>query len=166
MIDVAALAGRDTFARALGIEFVEASLGRAVTRVAIEERHLNFNGVGHGGVTFTLADAAFGYACNSQGVVSGSIDAHIIYSMAVRLGDVLTATAVEISRSNDSQAAPFKISAIFSPTMIDGALVLPEGMVGKIEASATRRPWMPCTRSLSSTTVFGPSGPMRQVPIG
>ena len=50
--------------------------------------------------------------------------------------------------------------------MIDGALVFPEGMVGKIEASATRRPWMPWTLSLSSTTVFWPSGPMRHVPIG
>ena len=34
---------------------------------------------------------------------------------------------------------PSRISAIL-PTMIDGALVLPEGMVGKIEASAIRRP--------------------------
>ena len=52
-----------------------------------------------------------------------------------------------------------------SPTMIDGALVLPDGMVGKMDASATRRPSMPCTRSFSSTTVFGPC-PMRQVPMG
>jgi len=35
----------------------------------------------------------------------------------------------------------FRISsAAFSPTRIDGALVLPEGIVGKIEASATRTP--------------------------
>ena len=57
-------------------------------------------------------------------------------------------------------------SAARSPTMMDGALVLPDGMVGKIEASATRRPSIPCTLSLSSTTVEGPAGPMRQVPIG
>ena len=107
MIDVSALARRDAFTRGLGIAFVEASLRRAVTPVTNEERHLNFNGVGHGGLTFTLADAAFGYACNSQGVVSGSIDAHIVYSVAVRLGDVLTATAVEISRS--SKASTYRI---------------------------------------------------------
>lgn len=117
MIDVAALARRDSFARGLGIELVEASLGRAVARVAVEERHLNFNGVCHGGLTFTLADAAFGYACNSQGVVSGSIDAHIVYSMAVRTGDVLTATAVEISRS--SKASNYRIDVVRS----DGRLV-------------------------------------------
>ncbi|WP_422035156.1 hotdog fold thioesterase [Reyranella sp.] len=117
MIDVSALARRDAFTRTLGIDFVEASLGRAVTRIAIEERHLNFNGVGHGGLTFTLADAAFGYACNSQGVVSGSIDAHIVYSVAVRLGDVLTATAVEISRS--SKASTYRIDVVRG----DGKLV-------------------------------------------
>lgn len=117
MIDVAALARRDEFCANLGIQFVEASLGRAVTRVTIEQRHLNFNGVGHGGLTFTLADAAFGFACNSQGVVSGSIDAHIVYSAAVRLGEVLTATAVEISRS--SKASNYRIDVVRA----DGKLV-------------------------------------------
>lgn len=117
MIDVSALARRDTFARGLGIELVGASLGRAVTQVTVEAHHLNFNGVGHGGLTFTLADAAFGYACNSQGVVSGSIDAHIIYSAATRLGDVLTATAVEISRS--SKTSNYRIDIVRA----DGKLV-------------------------------------------
>lgn len=117
MMDIATLARRDTFARSVGIEFVEASLGRAVTRIAIEDRHLNFNGVGHGGLTFTLADAAFGYACNSQGVVSGSIDVHMIYSTAVRAGDVLTATAVEISRS--SKTSNYRIDVVRA----DGKLV-------------------------------------------
>lgn len=117
MIDVSALAQRDTFARGLGIALIEASLGRAVTQVTVEAHHLNFNGVGHGGLTFTLADAAFGYACNSQGVVSGSIDAHIIYSAATRIGDVLTATAVEISRS--SKTSTYRIDIVRA----DGKLV-------------------------------------------
>ena len=103
--------------RLIAIAAALLALGGAVARVAIEERHLNFNGVGHGGLTFTLADAAFGYACNSQGVVSGSIDAHIVYSVAVRLGDVLTATAVEISRS--SKASNYRIDIVRA----DGKLV-------------------------------------------
>ena len=41
--------------------------------------------------------------------------------------------------------------------MMQGAFVLPDGMVGKIEASAMRRPSSPCTLSLSSTTVPGAS---------
>jgi hypothetical protein len=39
------------------------------------------------------------------------------------------------------------IAEHFSPIMIEGAFVLPEVNVGMIEASATRRPEMPCTRN-------------------
>lgn len=99
-IDLFALARRDTYASDAGIRLVEASLGRAVATVEIAERHLNFNGVAHGGLTFTLADFAFGCACNSQGTMSGGIDVHMVYSLSARAGDVLTATAVEIARSN------------------------------------------------------------------
>ena len=117
VIDVFALAARDIFARSIGIEIVEAALGRAVTRVRIEDRHINFNGVAHGGLTFTLADAALGYASNSQGIMSPSIDAHILYSLPVLAGDVLTATAVEISRS--AKLSNYRIDVVRS----DGRLV-------------------------------------------
>lgn len=116
-IDVRALAERDVFARGVGIEIVEVSLGRAVSRVRIEDRHLNFNGVAHGGLTFTLADAAFGYACNSQGIVSAGIDVHMLYSLPVQPGDVLTATAVEIARS--SRLSSYRIDVVRD----DGKLV-------------------------------------------
>lgn len=116
-IDVFALAARDTFARSLGIEIVEASLGRAVSRVRIEDRHVNFYGVAHGGLTYTLADAALGYASNSQGVLSPNIDAHIVYSQPARTGDVLTATAVEITRSN--KLSTYRIDVVRG----DGTLV-------------------------------------------
>jgi acyl-CoA thioesterase len=43
-IDLAALARRDAFCADLGIELVESSLGRAVTKVTVAERHLNFLG--------------------------------------------------------------------------------------------------------------------------
>jgi acyl-CoA thioesterase len=108
--DAAALARRDTFTRELGIEVVEAGLGRAVTRVQVEERHVNFNGVCHGGLTFTLADAAFGYACNSYGVMAAGIDVHVMYNSAARVGDVLTATAIEIARS--ARIANYRVDVV------------------------------------------------------
>ena len=120
--DAFALAGRGTFTRDLGIEVVEAGLGRAVTRVRIEARHVNFNGVCHGGLTFTLADAAFGYACNSHGIKSAGIDVHMMYNTAARVGDVLTATAVEVARS--AKISNYRIDVVRG----DGTLIA--GMSG------------------------------------
>ncbi len=93
------LAARDGLMRFLGIEYVGGGPGRAVVSLAVRDDHLNFNGTCHGGVTFALADAAFGLASNSHGVIAAAIDAHITYQVAVKSGDTLTATAAETSRS-------------------------------------------------------------------
>ena len=98
-VDMAAIARRDSFCVGLGIELVEVSSGRATTRVKVEPHHLNFTGVCHGGLTFTLADAAFGFVCNSHGVAAAGIDVHMVYNRAVGVGEVLTATATELSRA-------------------------------------------------------------------
>jgi acyl-CoA thioesterase len=58
-----------------------------------------------------------GYASNSQGVVSASIDSHILYSLPARAGDVLTATAVEIART--SRLSNYRIDVVRG----DGKLV-------------------------------------------
>ena len=57
------------------------------------------------------------------------------------------------------------IAAPFSPIMIDGADVLPLMSVGMIDASMTRRPPSPWTRSWVSTTAIG-SLPILQEPTG
>jgi phenylacetic acid degradation protein PaaD len=93
------LSSRDALPASLGIEYLDGGLGRAVVQMRVAEKHLNCNGTCHGGVIFTLADTAFGLASNSYGVVAAGIDAHITYTIAARLGDVLTGTATEISRN-------------------------------------------------------------------
>ena len=55
--------------------------------------------------------------------------------------------------------------AAFSPIMMQGAFVFPLTICGMIDASATRRPSMPLTLSLGSTTALS-SIPILQVPVG
>lgn len=96
---VAQLAARDRFARSMGVSFVDGGPGHARVAMTVGEQHLNFNGTCHGGAIFALADAAFGLASNSHGAIAAGIDAHITYQAAAGLGDELTASAVEVSRS-------------------------------------------------------------------
>ena len=67
-------------------------------------------------------------------------------------------TAVVSARSG---ARPRIKSAAFSASMMVGALMLPRTMTGITEASTTRKPSTPSTRSWLSTT-----DPMAQVPTG
>lgn len=90
---------RDGFMRALGAELVEIDRGSAAVRMDVRKESLNFNGTCHGGAIFALADCAFGVASNSYGTLAAGIDVHITYNAAARLGDTLTATAREVSRS-------------------------------------------------------------------
>lgn len=96
---VRALATRDRYARMLGVELVSADAARVVLRLRLTEDHANFFGYGHGGAIFSLADTAFGLACNAHGQIAVAIDAHLTFSTAVRPGDELIATATELSRT-------------------------------------------------------------------
>lgn len=99
---------RDGFMRALGIEVVELGRGTATACMVVGPEHLNFNQTCHGGAVFALADSAFGVSSNSHGVLAAGIDAHITYNAAPRMGDRLTATSREISRTR--KIAVYKIN--------------------------------------------------------
>jgi acyl-CoA thioesterase len=114
---VARLAAADRFARSLGIDFVEGGAGYARVAMTVGEQHLNFNGSCHGGAIFALADSAFGLASNSHGAIAAGIDAHITYQLSVGLGETLTASAAEVSRSR--KLAVYRIDV----TRADGAMV-------------------------------------------
>ena len=94
------LAAADPFLRWLGVTCIEAAAGHGHgARSRWRAHHINFNGTCHGGVTFALADTAFGLAANSHGRLAAGIDAHMTYQQAAYDGDTLTARAVEVSRS-------------------------------------------------------------------
>jgi hypothetical protein len=81
------------------------------------------------------------------------------------IADVTTAMVLSYAAAFLASAAASTMSEHFSPIMMQGALVLPLVSVGMIEASATRRPSMPCTYNSLFTTASA-SLPILQVPTG
>ena len=86
----------DHASKALGMRLTHISPGAAHIEMTVRRDMLNGFGTCHGGVITTLADSAFGFACNSyneQTVASGlSVD----FVAPAYEGDVLTARAVEV----------------------------------------------------------------------
>ena len=102
---------RDGFMQALGAELIEIDRGHSIVRMTVRQDSLSFNGTCHGGAIFSLADCAFGVASNSYGALSAGIDVHITYNAAARVGDILTATATEVSRSRKIAVYDVKVSS-------------------------------------------------------
>jgi acyl-CoA thioesterase len=96
---VEALYARDHAAQALGIELIDAGLGRARMAMTVRRDMLNGHGVCHGGILFTLADTAFAYACNSAGTPMVAAGAAIEFIAPAAAGERLIAAATETSRS-------------------------------------------------------------------
>ncbi|HET7682553.1 MAG TPA: hydroxyphenylacetyl-CoA thioesterase PaaI [Marmoricola sp.] len=88
----------DRASQALGLELVAVGPGTATLRMTVRADMVNGHDIGHGGLTFTLADSAFAFACNSYGRRTVAAAAEIRFRRPTRLGDQLEATAVERSR--------------------------------------------------------------------
>lgn len=96
---VETMIAHDNCAKAMGVEVLDAAPGLLDLRMTVRAEHLNFLNWGHGGVTFALADTAFGMSSNTYDKVSVGIDAHIVYLSGVREGDVIEARSREVSRT-------------------------------------------------------------------
>lgn len=79
-----------------GIELKAISAGASEMQMTIREDMANLHRQCHGGVLFTMADACFGFASNSYNdrMVAASCDIRFLKS--AEIGDVITATSVEI----------------------------------------------------------------------
>lgn len=64
---LAARIARDPWARSLGIEFLALAPGRCRVALTLQPHMQNAFGQPHGGVIFSVADVAFGAACNTHG---------------------------------------------------------------------------------------------------
>ncbi|MCF8256848.1 MAG: hotdog fold thioesterase [Flavobacteriales bacterium] len=87
----------DPFSQWLGIVRVEDGAGSSVIRMTVSEEMLNGFGIAHGGIAYSLADSALAFASNGHGIKSVSIETSVSHTRPVKAGDVLTATARELS---------------------------------------------------------------------
>lgn len=88
----------DNASRSLGMELVDIAPGRATIRMAVREDMVNGHGIGHGGFTFSLADSAFAFACNTYNRRTVAQKCEITFLSSTGIGDLLTAEAVERDR--------------------------------------------------------------------
>jgi acyl-CoA thioesterase len=88
----------DRASRHLGMRLLEIGPGRATLAMPVTAEMVNGHDIGHGGLTFALADSAFAFACNSHGPVTVAHSAEIRFLAPVHRGDELVANAVERTR--------------------------------------------------------------------
>jgi acyl-CoA thioesterase len=84
----------------LDIRLVEISDGKCVLEMTVRKEMLNGFAILHGGVTFAFADSAFAFASNSHNKLSVSLTASMTYSKPAKEGDIIVATAIELSLTN------------------------------------------------------------------
>lgn len=106
----------DRASQALGMRVVEVAPGRAVLGMRVREDMVNGHDIGHGGLTFTLADSAFAFACNAYGRRTVAAGAEIRFRAPTRLGDELVATAVE--RSRDAREGVYDVTVRAGDTVV------------------------------------------------
>lgn len=85
---------QDAYSQWLGIEILECEIGRCKVAMTVRKEMLNSMFKAHGGITYSLADTAFGFAANTHGKFSVSIETSINHIEAVSEGDYLTAESV------------------------------------------------------------------------
>lgn len=86
----------------LGMAIESVAPGRAVLTMTVRDDMLNGHNICHGGFIFTLADSAFAFACNTYNQNTVAQQNQITYLAPGQAGEVLTATAQEVSRTGRS----------------------------------------------------------------
>lgn len=84
----------DAFSQWLGIEILECEVGRCKLGMTIRKDMLNSMNKAHGGISYALADTAFGFAANTHGKYAVSIETSINHIEALDEGDWLVAESV------------------------------------------------------------------------
>jgi len=86
----------------LGMELEEVSEGYARLGLTVARHHTNGHKTCHGGISFSLADSCFAFACHSRNQSTVAQHAMVSYLKPAFEGDRLTAEAREISLTGRS----------------------------------------------------------------
>ncbi|MBD2784566.1 hydroxyphenylacetyl-CoA thioesterase PaaI [Xenorhabdus sp. DI] len=118
---IEAMYAQDACAQEMGMHIEHIDTGFARLSMKITPNMLNGHQSCHGGILFSLADTAFAYACNSEGLAAVASSGSIDFIRPALAGDHLTATAsvqyqgkttglydVEITNQNGKPVAFFR----------------------------------------------------------
>lgn len=103
----------DRASKGLGMQIERVAPGEAVISMTVRKDMTNGHGICHGGFIFTLADSTFAFACNTYDQRTVAQHCAVTFIESAHEGDVLTAHAVERTRSGRS--------GIYDVTVRDGA---------------------------------------------
>jgi acyl-CoA thioesterase len=105
-----AMWAEDRASAGLGMRIARVAPGEADLTMAVESRMVNGHGICHGGFIFALADSAFAFACNSFNRRAVAQSNTITYLRPAKLGDQLTARAVQTTSAGRSGITDVTVS--------------------------------------------------------
>jgi len=103
-------AENEPYAKKMGIRVIKIEDGYSLVEMAMTEEMENIFGMIHGGAIFSLIDAAFEIAGNSQGVVSVALNMNITYIKPAQAGETLRAEAKEIASSGRTASFDIQVT--------------------------------------------------------
>ncbi len=86
---------KDPFAKRLGATVEIVAPGHSRVTLTVTDDMVNFHGMTHGGLIFTIGDIAFAAAGNSHGQTAVALNVDICFLRASKPGDTLVAEAKE-----------------------------------------------------------------------
>ncbi|MEM6985545.1 MAG: hotdog fold thioesterase [Pseudomonadota bacterium] len=122
---VQALFNDDRLMQLLGAELLRGEPGHVVVGYTVQDTVVQRHGSCHGGVLFSLADAAVGIAATASGSPAVTQHCSIHFMRPAALGSALQVTAVERSSAGRSR--------VYDVTIVDPS----EQVVAELRCSAT-----------------------------
>ena len=105
-----ALYERDIAAQRLGINIDFVDEGVAELSMTVKDWMIQGHDICHGGYIFLLADTAMAYASNSRNKANLAMNANIDFLRPAKLGENLTASAVEGNKSKNTGLYDVKVT--------------------------------------------------------